>query len=344
MNTTYPIPQGIVRHLAGLVAMFWVLWQGAALAGSDSPWGADYFPNIPLTTQDGQKVRFYDDLIKGKVVAINFIFTSCSDTCPLETARLREVQQLLGDRLGKDVFFYSISIDPETDTPQVLKQYAAKFQVDRPGWLFLTGKRDDITLLRQKLGLYMAEVDGGGTKDHNLSMIIGNQSTGRWQKASPFENPYVLANQLGSVLHNWQPVSAKRNDYADAPTKLRQMSKGEQLFRTRCASCHAIGGGGGTATAQRSVGPDLRGVGERRTREWLGRWLKHPDRMLAEKDPIATALLAEYQVPMPNLRLNDVEVQALLSYMDEESLRLASAEGHDKHTHGKHAAGHEHHH
>ena len=94
---------------------------------------------MPLVTQDGKKVRFFDDLIKGKVVAINFIFTGCSAACSMETARLRDVQDLLGDRMGKDVFFYSISIDPDNDTPEALKHYADKFKVG-PGWTFLTGQ------------------------------------------------------------------------------------------------------------------------------------------------------------------------------------------------------------
>ena len=102
--------------LVGAVAMLSV-----GLAVADGPWGADYFPNVPLITQDWVTVRFYDDLLKGKKVAINLIYTSCKDECPLETARLVQVQQLLGDRVGKDFFFYSISIDPQWDTPAVLK-------------------------------------------------------------------------------------------------------------------------------------------------------------------------------------------------------------------------------
>ena len=132
-------------------------------------WGADYFPNVPLVTHEGKTVRFFDDLIKDKVVAINFIYTHCPDACPLETARLREVQKILGDRVGQDVFMYSITIDPEHDTPEVLKQYAEKFQIG-PGWLFLTGKKADITLLRKKLGLYNEEEESGNLKEHNLSL------------------------------------------------------------------------------------------------------------------------------------------------------------------------------
>lgn len=286
-----------------------------------SRWGANYFPNVPLITHEGRSVRFFDDLIKGKVVVINFIYTTCPDSCPLETARLREVQGILGDRVGKDVFMYSISIDPATDTPEVLNAYAKRYQVG-PGWLFLTGTEANITLLRKKLGLYIAEIQDG-SNDHNLSCIIGNQATGRWMKASPFENPYVLASQIGSWLHNWKtPEPGEFKSYADAP-QLRNLSKGESLFRTRCASCHTIGGGDITEAAQHRVGPDLLGVMEMRDRAWLERWLAHPEKVLKEKDPIAVGLLAKYNyVPMPNMRLNELEIDRILEYVDTESRRV----------------------
>ena len=157
-------------------------------------WGADYFPNVPLTTQDGENVHFFDDLIKDKVVVINFIYTHCPDTCPLETAQLVRVQEIMGDRVGKDVFFYSITIDPERDSPEVLKEYKERFKAR---WTFLTGKKSDIIQLRRKLGLYIEEIQDG-SNNHNVSMIIGNQATGQWMKRSPFENPYVLADQVGN--------------------------------------------------------------------------------------------------------------------------------------------------
>jgi len=291
-------------------------------ADADSPWGQSYFPNVTLVTQDNKKVRFYDDLIKGKVVAINFIFTGCSASCSMETARLREVQELLGDRMGKDVFFYSISIDPFNDTPEALKHYAAKFKVG-PGWTFLTGKSEDIAMLREKLGLYVPEREQGKT-DHNLSLIVGNQSTGRWQRASPFEHPQILATQLGSWLHNYKQPGGARNDYANAPIHLPQMSRGEELFRTRCASCHTIGGAPGAA-GKSQIGPDLTGVTAQRERSWLARWLKEPDRMLAEKDPIATGLYAKYnRLAMPNMRLNTGEINELLSFLAQNGKPAAA--------------------
>src|SRR3954451_13058799 len=96
-------------------------------AEARSRYGANYFPNITLTTQDGNTVKFYDDLVKGKIVVIDLIYTQCKDACPLETARLRQVQKLLGGRVGKDIFFSSISIDPEHDTPAVLHDYAEMY-------------------------------------------------------------------------------------------------------------------------------------------------------------------------------------------------------------------------
>jgi protein SCO1/2 len=101
--------------------MFLSISTPVSAALDNTRWGPDYFPNVELTTQDGATVHFYDDLLKGKMVVIELIYTHCVDACPLETARLAQVQRLLGDRVGKEIFFYSISIDPEHDTPAELK-------------------------------------------------------------------------------------------------------------------------------------------------------------------------------------------------------------------------------
>jgi cytochrome oxidase Cu insertion factor (SCO1/SenC/PrrC family) len=273
-------------------------------------WGANYFPNVPLITQDGDTVHFFDDLIKDKIVAVNFIYTTCTDSCPLETAQLVRVQDILGDRLGHDIFFYSITIDPEHDTPEVLKAYKAKFGAN---WTFLTGKESDIILLRRKLGLYIEEIQDG-SNNHNVSMIIGNQATGRWMKRSPFENPYVLADQLGNWLTGWK-APPKGKDYASAP-KLRNISRGEHIFRTRCASCHTVAGN----EPEGALGPDLLGITQRREMTWLLNFLRAPDQMLENKDPIAMALYTKYNnLAMPNARLNKQEAQALIDYFNEET-------------------------
>lgn len=291
-------------------------------------WGASYFPNVPLITHEGKTVRFFDDLLRDKVVVINFIYTSCPDVCPLETSRLAELQGILGERVGRDVFLYSISIDPAHDTPAVLKAYAERFGAG-PGWLFLTGKEADITLVRQKLSLYREKKDRG-SKDHNVSLIMGNQKTGRWMKSGPYENPYFLANQVGSWLTNWKEPAPNQDSYANAP-RLRQLTRGESLFRTRCSSCHIIGERELVPESQdaRLLGPDLLGVTERRDKEWLARWLTKPNELLAEEDPIALELYERHgRVAMPNLSLTDVDVPALLEFIESETRRVREQERH----------------
>lgn len=352
MRNLLPVGLGLLTVLAALVAAAWMGRGDAAPTADDSGlassvWGADYFPDVTLTAHDGRRLRFFEDMIEDRVVLINFIYTSCPDTCPLETARLLEVEQLLGDRLGEDVFFYSISIDPEHDTQPVLAEFADSWDIPE-GWLFLTGDHDDITLLREKLGVSTDDVDSLDLADHDLHLVLGNQATGRWMKRSPFENSHVLADQLGRWLHNWDRPGPGDRDFADAP-KLRQISTGEDLFRTRCQACHTIGGGDLRDTARRQVGPDLYHVADKRDADWLRRWLREPDVMLEEGDPTAVAMRAAFNgVPMPNFRLSDREVTQLLGYIDRESRRLdrvrgvtAGADGHGGHgghdAHGGHA-------
>ena len=320
---TYPrfLSRALPLAACALLALFVMAAPTAAQKGKrgGDRWGRNYFPNVPLISHEGEKVRFYDDLVEGKIVVINFIYTSCPDSCPLETARLREVQQILGDRVGDDVFFYSISIDPEVDTPEVLADYVRKYDLG-PGWTFFTGDESDIVLLRKKLGLYIAEINQDDSNDHNLSLIIGNQSTGRWQKSSPFENPYILADQIGRWLDNFR-IAPELRDY-DAAPKLRDVSKGETLWRTRCMVCHSIG-----PTPLDKVGPDLFAVSERRERPWLERWLAEPDVMLEEGDSIALGLRAAYNdVPMPNMQLNDREIELLLDHIDKVTAEVRAAD------------------
>ena len=240
MNNLYKTLFSIPLMLFLSIVLILPLSQTVHAKGAGDIWGETYFPNIEMTTHEGKKVRFFDDVIKDKVVALNFIFTSCKDMCPAETARMKNVQDILGDRMGKDVFFYSITIDPDNDTIEVLNDYAKKFEIG-PGWKFLRAKEEDVKLLRRKLGLYITSIseEERTLSDHNINLVIGNQALGRWVKRSPFENPYVLANQLGSWLHNWKLARKDRNRYEDAPA-IRQINDGEMKFRSLCTSCHVI--------------------------------------------------------------------------------------------------------
>ncbi|MFL5429129.1 MAG: SCO family protein [Myxococcales bacterium] len=286
----------------------------ASSAPGGSRFGPGYFPNIPLVTQDGKTVRLYDDLLKGKTVAIDLIYTHCKFSCPLETARLAQTQRLLGDRVGKDVFFYSITLDPKHDTPEVLKAYAEKYHVGR-GWLFLTGDEKDIRLVAKKLGLYF-QAPTDNQDGHTPDLMIGDVPSGQWMRSSAVENPRFLADRLRTFLDGYGHEQPQRS-YAEA----RELSftKGQYLFATRCSACHSIGQGD-------RIGPDLAGVTRARDRAWLARFLAAPDRMLAEGDPIASALYARYQqVRMPNFGLGEADVAALIEYLDREERRPRAA-------------------
>lgn len=297
----------------------------AAAADNDRGWHGNWFPNVVLTTQDGKKVRFYDDIIKGKVVSLNFIYTNCGDVCPLDTAQLRQVRDILGDRVGKDIFFYSISIDPSHDTPARLKRYMRQFDIG-PGWTFLTGKKKDIDLIQRKLGIRIVEPKD--IKEHDTRFMVGNEGTGEWIKRSPFDDPMILANLLGDTLHNYTGGKFTTRQSYSAATQMRGPSRGEYLYRTRCDSCHTIGQGD-------RLGPDLAGAATSRPKAWLHRWLREPDKMLAEGDPVAVAMKARFRnMPMPNLGLNDVDAAAIIEFLHAEDAKRASAGKHNPAIHG----------
>ena len=296
----------VIGASALLVGMAAVVFMRPALADRLP---ADRFPNIELTTQDGKKVHFYDDLIKDKIVAINLIYTHCEYSCPLETARLVQVQKLLGDRVGKDIFFYSITIDPKRDTREVLKEYAEKYHVG-PGWLFLTGKKDDIDFLSKRLGLYSdpaLSLDG-----HTPHLLIGNEPMGQWMRNSALDNPRFLSQMLGEFIDNYRNAKLTQPASPAQAAKLN-FDKGQYLYTRQCAPCHTIGQGD-------KIGPDLLGVTNVRNRDWLVQKLLKPDQMLADKDPITLALNEKYKnVKMPNLRLSDEEINILIGYMVSQS-------------------------
>ena len=154
------------------------------------------FPNVELLTQDGQRVRFYDDLIKDKIVTINFFYAKCEGICPTVTANLAKAQKILGDRVGREIFMTSISLKPEHDTPAVLKEYAGMFKA-KPGWSFLTGKPDDIELLRRSLGF--TNLDPRLDKDtsqHIGNVRMGNEPLMLWAACPGMARPEFIAKSI----------------------------------------------------------------------------------------------------------------------------------------------------
>jgi protein SCO1/2 len=285
---------------------------------ADAQWGGSPFPNVELVTQHGKKVRFYDDLIKGKVVALELIYTTCKYNCPLETARLVQLQRLLGDRMGKDVFFYSITIEPEHDTPEVLKAYAEKYHVG-PGWLFLTGKPDDIKLISKKLGLDKLP-NGNDPDGHMPSLLIGNEATGIWMRNSALDNTKFMAMKIQQMMGYGAQAAIDTVSSNKTESATLEIDKGKYIFATRCAACHTIGNGD-------KIGPDLLGVTNVRDRAWLNRIITEPDKLIEEKDPIATALFKKYkEIRMPRLNLAQEDVNTLIEFMKIQTASVGSGE------------------
>ena len=155
---------------------------------------AGYFPDLLLTTQNDTPVRFYTDTMKGKVVVIDFLFTTCTGACPLMTANLAKVQKYLGEHMGREVNFISLTVDPAVDTPEALKKYADQFHVGN-GWYFLTGKKENVDWVLYKLGGYVE--DKG---DHSTLLIIGNEATGQWMKMFAMSKPEEIANAVLEMI------------------------------------------------------------------------------------------------------------------------------------------------
>jgi protein SCO1/2 len=151
-------------------------------------------PDVKLLDQEGREVRFYSDLLRGRVVAINFIYTTCTTICPRQGQSFRELQARLGARLGKDVLLISITSDPEADTPERLKAWAARFDA-KPGWTLVTGERSEVDRLVKALTGDIAR-----TGEHSPVVLIGNGDKQVWRRA----NALAPADRLSEIIESVQ--------------------------------------------------------------------------------------------------------------------------------------------
>lgn len=179
-----------------IVAGAWIVSSDAlqTRAGAQDPWQV---MNVPLQTHDGTRVRFYDDLVKGKVVLINFIFTTCTSECPRTTANLVKVQEALGDRLGREVRMISVTVDPATDSPAVLKKYALAYGT-KPGWDFVTGRQRDVDLIRRRLGVLD---DSVSRTQHTGMLVYGNEAAGQWATTPAMAQPRAIARSVMRLVN-----------------------------------------------------------------------------------------------------------------------------------------------
>jgi protein SCO1 len=159
--------------------------QGAAIQGLNSANRADLLPIGVLLTHENKQVKFYDDLIKGRQVIINFMYADCTGACPMVTEKLAQVHRALKDRMGKDLFMYSITLYPEQDDPAALKKFAQMHGALLPGWTFLTGDPYDIETIRYRLfreNHIKFDLDKGF---HAAQLRIINDATNHWTHVSP---------------------------------------------------------------------------------------------------------------------------------------------------------------
>lgn len=186
-----PLAGGLVTRASNLIEPS----QGGATS-SRAKLQARYFPNFEVTTHEGKKVRFYDDLVKDKIVVINFMYAQCEGICAPITRNLKRVQSLLGERVGRDIFMYSISLKPEEDNPQKLKHYMQMHRI-KPGWTFLTGKPDEIDTLRRKLGFSDSKAKLDKDLTNHIGMIrYGNEARQWWAMCPGQANPPWIVESI----------------------------------------------------------------------------------------------------------------------------------------------------
>ena len=155
-------------------------------------------PEFTLTNQDGKRLALKE--LRGKVLAITFIFASCVDTCPLLTAKLAGIQKRLGSDFGSKVHFVSITVDPERDTPEVLKRYAEAYKANLSGWAFMTGSQAEIREVAKRYGIYYKKTPRGDVDHTFLSSLVDQKGTLRVQYMGVKFNPDEMLRDLRSLM------------------------------------------------------------------------------------------------------------------------------------------------
>ena len=149
--------------------------------------------DLELLDQDGRKVKFQSDVIGDRIVVIDTFFTTCGLICPILSAIYADLQDRLGDRLGKEVALVSISVDPNTDIPPRLKEFAGKWEA-KPGWVFLTGQKTVVDRVLDGLGLYSADFAA-----HPAAFLVGDGKSGKWTRFYGFASPEELLAKIDEL-------------------------------------------------------------------------------------------------------------------------------------------------
>lgn len=210
MTTTARIALLVAVWLAGLAAHAAPddgqpnLLDKGATAGSQEAVAHEYFSDLPLLTHDGRELRFYSDLLKDHVVLIQSFYTNSQWTTPQQNQVLIRLQDMLGEHLGRDVLIISITVDPERDTVEALRDYAAKLE-SRPGWIFLTGKKENVDWVNHRLGQYVEDLE-----EHKGVYVLGNARTTLWMKVPMHGQPLDLYRAIQTLLEDTGEAAANR--------------------------------------------------------------------------------------------------------------------------------------
>jgi protein SCO1/2 len=167
----------------------------------DAPAAQKYFTDVELVNQNGERMRLYSDVLKDHIVVVNAFFATCQGSCLPMNRNLEKLQESFKERMGKDLYIVSISVDPTMDTPPALKEYAKKLHA-APGRLFLTGKKENVDWALYKLGQYVEQPE-----QHTNVFIIGNERTGLWKKAFGLAPADELLKIVESVIND-KPAAA----------------------------------------------------------------------------------------------------------------------------------------
>ncbi len=180
-----------------ITAVFAIAIQSRAASSADLP-DIGPAPGFTLTSQEQTQLSL--DQLAGKVVVVAFIYTWCSDVCPMLTDTMARVQEALGDTFGRDVAFVSITIDPERDTPEVLRDYAAAFEADPAGWHFLTGELETVRQVARLFGV-VSFPGANSDVDHNLlTTLIDRRGRMRVQYTGHHFDPDDLEKDLRTLM------------------------------------------------------------------------------------------------------------------------------------------------
>lgn len=197
----YPF-QALLHYMRNLFVVLLLVLSALPAVADDPPVAAmqspaaTYFKDIVLTDQHGKRVRLYEDVLKGHTVVMNSFFATCTGSCPIMSKTYLALQERYADRLGKDLRLVSITVDPATDTPSALRDYAKRTKA-KNGWFLLTGTKAEVEAALRKIGQYAENREA-----HQNIMIVGNDRTGLWKKAFALAKTNEIAAIVDSVLND----------------------------------------------------------------------------------------------------------------------------------------------